>query len=196
MKYRIFDEICLRGPAAIHDGDVIIDGGSHLGTFTRFALDRRARLVVAFEPDSVSAACFRKTFQREIAQGRVILIEAALWERPGRLSFTPGQTSINSAVSPGNGGDPANRTEVDATTIDESVDKLKLERVDFIKFNVEGAEKEALAGARRTIRRFRPRVLLSLDHGSEDPVAIPQLLKRIVPAYQIRMRGCEQACFY
>ena len=64
----------------VADGDVVFDVGSHLGTFTRAALDRGARVVVAFEPEPTNIACFEKTFARDLAEGRVILVEAAVSE--------------------------------------------------------------------------------------------------------------------
>jgi FkbM family methyltransferase len=50
----------------VESGDVVIDVGGHLGTFTRFALDHGARQVVGLEPEPRNVACFRRTFDREI----------------------------------------------------------------------------------------------------------------------------------
>ena len=63
----------------MREGDVVIDVGADLGTFTRIALQRGARLVIAVEPDPVNAACFLRAFAKEIADGRVRLVEAAAW---------------------------------------------------------------------------------------------------------------------
>ena len=72
-------DIYEQGPVSVHDSDVVIDVGAHLGTFTRIALQHGARLVVAVEPDPVNAACFVRTFASEIADGRVRLVR----RRPG-----------------------------------------------------------------------------------------------------------------
>ena len=66
-------------------GDIVLDVGSHLGTFTRRALQVGAAQVIAFEIDPGSIACFSKTFEEEIAAGRVRLVPAAAWEDVGRL---------------------------------------------------------------------------------------------------------------
>jgi FkbM family methyltransferase len=125
-----------RGPVAIRAGDVVFDGGSHLGAFTRFALQHGAGLVVAFEPEPTNIACYKRTFEREIAAGRVILVEAALWEKPGTLDFTTGVHSAAGQVHPATGNPSAQI--VPATTIDETVARLKLDRLDFIKLDSEG----------------------------------------------------------
>src|SRR3970282_768542 len=67
---QLFWSIYQREPVAVREGDVVFDVVSHLGTFSRFALDRGARRVVAFEPEPVNVACYQRTFHQEIAAGR------------------------------------------------------------------------------------------------------------------------------
>ncbi len=197
-RYRALDHIYLRGFMAVRNGDVVIDGGSHLGTFTRFALDRGARLVVAFEPDRTSNACFERTFRDESSRDRVVLVKAALWERPGVLSFISGSSSLLGAVNPV----PmpvwkcARATDVPATTIDETVQRLKLDRVDFIKLNIEGAERNALLGARETVARYHPRLVVNTEHRSDDPSVIRRLATEAFPGYHVLRRGSKQEYFY
>ena len=198
QKNVLVQEVYFRGPSTVRAGDVVLDGGSHLGTFTRFALDRKASLVVAFEPGPISCAGFKKTFRQEIEQGRVILIEEALWNQPGRLSFSDGGSSVNGKVRSSDdstSGGPQ-KLEVSATTVDEAVRRLKLDRVDIVKLHVEGAERQALMGALNTLVRFKPRILVALDHHPDDPEVISRIILDAVPNYHIRMRGREQAFFY
>jgi hypothetical protein len=72
------------------------------------------------------------------------------------------------------------------TTIDNMVQELGLARVDFIKMDIEGAEQKAIAGARKTIARFRPGMALCIYHLKDDPRAIPALVKQINPAYRVK----------
>ena len=58
--------------------------------------------------------------------------------------------------------------EVALTTIDQLVSDLRLPRVDYIKLDIEGAEREALRGARRTLANHRPRILLESYHRHDD----------------------------
>jgi FkbM family methyltransferase len=198
QKNVLVQEVYFRSPATVRPGDIVLDGGSHLGTFTRFALDRGARLVVAFEPGPISGAGFKKTFNREMEQGRVILIEEALWNQTGRLSFYDGGSSVNGKVRQSDDGTSggSQKLEVSATTVDEAVRRLKLDRVDILKLHVEGAEKQALMGALNTLVRFKPRILVALDHHPDDPEVICRIILDAVPHYHIQMRGREQAFFY
>ena len=78
------------------------------------------------------------------------------------------------------------------TTIDNLVRELKLERVDFIKMDIEGAEPKALAGARETLSRFRPRMALSTYHAPDHPLTVPAAARAAVPDYQIQCGVCTQ----
>ena len=83
LAYRLYDH----DTASVGPRDIVLDVGSHLGTFTRFALGRGARKVVGFEPDPGSFRCFKRTFAEELRTGQVVLVEAAAWESPGTLKF-------------------------------------------------------------------------------------------------------------
>ena len=61
-------------------------------------------------------------------------------------------------------------------------------RVDFIKYDVEGAEREALLGSRAVIERDAPALLVSVYHRSADIFALPQLVHELNPAYRLYLR--------
>src|SRR5207253_3138935 len=68
---------------------------------------------------------------------------------------------------------------VKVTTIDKHVAGNKIPRIDFIKMDIEGAELPALQGAAETLRRWRPRLAISLYHRQEDIFTIPLYLKSL-----------------
>lgn len=181
-----------RGPVAIRQGDVVFDVGSHLGVFTRFALEHGAGLVVAFEPEQTNIACYKRTFEQEIADGRVILVEAALWEAPGTLDFTTGQHSGAGSVHPAE-GNAAHL--VPATTIDETMARLKLDRLDFIKMDIEGSERHALRGGRQSIARFSPRMAICIYHRKDDRETVPQEVLAARSSYEMETTS-EVAYFH
>ena len=65
---------------------------------------------------------------------------------------------------------------------------LGSERVTFIKMDIEGAEVEALKGAKEIIQRDRPKLAISAYHRAEDIVNIPILVKEFVPDYHLYFR--------
>jgi len=64
----------------------------------------------------------------------------------------------------------------------------KAEKIDFIKYDVEGSEYDALCGSVKTIKRFRPSLLVSLYHRSEDLFKLPILIHDIYPDSGLYLR--------
>lgn len=186
-------DIYEQGAVSVRDSDVVLDVGAHLGTFSRIALQRGARLVVAVEPDPVNAACFQRTFEEEIAKGRVRLVQAAAWHSAGSLQFEIGNASQTGRVA---GARSRSTVTVRAVTLDDMIGELKLDRVDFIKMDIEGAERHALTGARRLLAALKPRLAICIYHAPDDPVAVPLVIREANATYQSFTRRGFQAYFY
>ena len=60
--------------------------------------------------------------------------------------------------------------------------------VDYIKYDVEGAEREALLGSRNTILRDSPALLVSAYHRSGDLFSLPLLVHELNPSYRLYLR--------
>lgn len=177
---------------SVEQGDVVFDVGSHLGAFTRTALDSGAAIVIAFEPEPVNIECFKKTFASELQSGEVVLVEQAAWSSPTTLTFTvEAETHESARARVSRRGE----IEVPATTIDATVRDLGLEKVDFIKMDIEGSEKHALEGARTTLERYRPEMALCTYHGFDDAEVLPRLVLEIQPEYSVA-EVIQYAYFY
>jgi FkbM family methyltransferase len=176
-----------RGPVFIRHGDVVVDAGAHVGAFTRIALLRGAQKVIAFEPQPAVLVNFRRTFATELASGRVVLVEKAVWEQPGTLEFENDGLNFHAhglglhSLPP----EGKNATRLPATTIDETVEKLGIDRVDFIKMDIEGSERYALRGARRTIAKHKPNMAITVYHRIDDPRVVPEVVAGIRPDYAV-----------
>lgn len=170
-------------------GDVVLDCGANVGVYTRTALTAGARLVVAIEPAPLPLECLRRNFATEIQAGRVIILPKGVWNKDDtlELSVNPHLASTAASVALERG---AKGPRVSLTTIDKLATDLKLERVDFIKMDIEGAEPQALEGASATVAKFHPRMAISLEHRPSDPDRIPALVKRLWPDYQIQCGPC------
>ena len=174
----------------VHAGDVVLDCGANIGVFTREALTDGARLVVSIEPAPENVECLRRNFADEISKGRVIVVPKGVWDRDDILTLRvdAGNSARNSFV--GSFGPAKQEVKVPLTTIDALMTELKLDRADFIKMDIEGAEKQALRGARSTLARFHPRMAIAMEHLADDPVRIPEVVFSEWPAYRIACGDC------
>jgi FkbM family methyltransferase len=175
----------------VRPGDIVFDGGAHVGTFTDEALRRGAAKVIAVEPEPVNAECFRRNFAKEIAEGRVVLIEKGVWssETTMELSVAKENSGMNSFVIDQGAG--TSKISVPLTQIDTLVRELGLPRVDFIKLDIEGAEREALKGGMETLRRFRPRLMLEMYHRPDDRQVLPAIVRQAHADYGLICGPCE-----
>ena len=84
--------------------------------------------------------------------------------------------------------DPCARIVTEAmptTTIDEAATRSNALRVDFIKMDIEGSELSALRGAESTIRRWQPKLAISLYHRPEDFFSIPSWIDSLGIGYRL-----------
>ena len=149
------------GSLGVRPGDVVIDGGAHVGLFTRTALAAGASKVVTFEVTPKALLCLRRNLAKEIAEGKVVVVDKGVWHEEATLPLVivDGCSVCNSVTHQM----PA-AVDVPLTTIDHAAEALKLARVDFIKLDIENAEANALRGAAQTLRRFHPRVAVALEN--------------------------------
>jgi FkbM family methyltransferase len=151
-------------------GGTAVDVGANQGFFA-YALGDVADRVVAFEPNPDYAR-----FARLMLRGRATVHRLALSDRPGRATFYVPVDHDGSVLHlagslkrTAHAQFAGNRTyQVEVRTLDS----FGLADVRFIKVDVEGSEREVLDGARATIARDRPVLLLELLSGTHpDPGA-------------------------
>ena len=85
---------------------------------------------------------------------------------------------------------------VPMTTIDKFVLDNNLKKVDFIKMDTEGYEKQVILGAKETIKRFKPVLALSAYHLGGDKKDIPDLVRSIEPKYNCKLSHEYEEIFH
>lgn len=73
-------------------------------------------------------------------------------------------------------------------SIDDLVKNKGLQKVDFIKMDIEGAEYEALKGAAHTIATHRPKLAVAVYHKPQDFDEIPRYIHQLVPEYRFYLK--------
>ena len=178
--------------ARVAQGDVVLDGGAHIGVFTRKALAAGARLVVAIEPIPANVTCLRRTFADEIEDGRVIVYPAGVSDRAEILPihFDHKDSMRSSVVFRPEG--PSSDIDGRLTTIDAIVRELKLSRVDYLKVHVEGVEMKAIAGARETISSHKPKIVVPPFHMKGDYSEITAFIRSVRADYSMESGPCTK----
>lgn len=179
------------GSSGVQNGDVVLDCGSHIGVYTREALDSGARLVVAIEPAPGNLECFRRNMSREIADGRVIVCPKGVWDKEDMLVLNedPNNTAADSFVvqAEHNVAVP----KIALTTIDLLVTELKLPKVDMIKMDIKGATQRALTGGRQTLAANKPRLAISTEETVDNPKDIASFIESMRLGYRVECGTCS-----
>jgi len=180
------------GPRDVQPGDIVLDCGANIGVFTRHALERGAAKVIAIEPAPENIECLRRNFASEIEAGKVVVYPKGVWDKDDRMTLhvDPHNSAADSVLIQREG---SHGVEVPLTTIDKLAAELSLERVSFIKMDIEGAEPNAIRGGAGVIARFRPRLALSAYHAPDHPVAVPAAVRAVRADYTVECGPCAEA---
>lgn len=153
----------------------VLDLGAYTGDTVRELLDAGATPteVLAVEPD---ARTYRKlaAYAETERRTRVHAVHAAAWSHAQELEFTVAGNR-GSALGAGAKTAPVSGMPMD--------DLLGERRADYIKLDVEGAERQAIEGLSAHIQRDLPTLLVSLYHRSEDLFALPLFLHQRFGGY-------------
>lgn len=168
--------------------ETYVDCGAYNGDtveeFLRFT-GKQFNRIYAVEPDRRNFAKLRRRLYY-ISANLLIAKNAAAWSSDTKLIFNnkAGRgsamlTEITENNYTGRG------IETDAITVDTL---LIGERASLIKYDVEGSEREALLGSAETIRKYKPRLVVSLYHRVGDIIELPLLIHELNPNYRMFLR--------
>lgn len=160
-------------------GDVVVDAGAWTGHFTVVAarlVGPRGR-VIAIEPQKLM--CERmEALKRRLRLSNVVVVNSALFDRSVELKVAATNDPGFTVFTPGAGTGPAET--VTLRTLDDILSSLAIQRVDFVKMDIEGAEIEALCGMRETLSALRPFVAIASYHvreGATTSFRVEEILK-------------------
>jgi FkbM family methyltransferase len=163
-------------------GDVVIDGGGCWGDTSLYFAHMAGKdgKVYCFEFLPENLDIIRENLKlNDSIKDRIQIIPEALWDKSGE-NVSYHEKMQSSRLTP----DQHQKSQALTRSIDDFVEEKGLERVDFIKMDIEGSELRALKGAEHTIKTFRPKLAISLYHKDEDFITIPQYLVGLGLGYE------------
>lgn len=180
---------------ALRPGCTVLDIGAHKGAYT-YWMSRWARpngRLIAIEPQPELAGRLKSLY----ASARDIsVMHGAVGSSVGTITLhIPGEGPSHGATIrelDGSSGVTIRDVEVPCFTLDSIVSEQRLDRIDLIKCDTEGAEREIFAAGAQVLRRFTPTVLVECEkrHSEQgsDPVGELWAIFRDL--------GYEGQCFY
>jgi len=147
-----------------------IDGGAYIGDSALVLSELNPHKIYSFEPEEKNFNLLGETAKLNSLENTIIPVQMGLGTKDDVLSFSgdkvSGRVSENSS---------------DATIKVTSIDNFVFENniiPGLIKLDVEGAEFDAIVGAERTIREFKPVLLISVYHTLKDFLEIKPLVEK------------------
>lgn len=162
-----------------NEHEIFVDGGCYDGenscTFAEWAGNVQ-KTIFAFEPDENN---FRKckSVLEKMDHVSYQLIPKGLWSSETVLDFCASSNEGSRFVAGGG-------TCIPVTSLDAVING----KVTFIKMDIEGAEYEALKGAEKLIRKYKPKLAVSIYHKPEDIWELPGLVLSFCPEYTFYLR--------
>jgi FkbM family methyltransferase len=181
------DEQAKEGPYGYKDGDfdvtvkrgdIVVNAGAWIGDFSAYAASKGA-ISYSFEPVKSNFELLKQTAL--LNEGKIIPVQKALGNSEGKIDI-----ALNSAGSSLIIGKHANKhATIDITTLDKFVEENNIEAIDFIKADIEGAERDMLRGATKVLKRFAPKLAICTYHLPDDPQVLEQIIKEANSNYTV-----------
>ena len=185
-----FDQVMMEGPYGYTDGifdvrvkagDVVIDAGAWIGDFSAYAANKGAT-VYAFEPTSTIFNILRQT--EKLNAPHIISVQKGLGENECEIPI-----SLNEDYNSGGNSIKVVRSKktelITITSLDKWAAENNITKIDFIKSDIEGAERDMLRGAANVLRTLAPKLAICTYHFPEDPKLLESIILAANPNYTV-----------
>lgn len=135
----------------------------------------RLTKIVSFEPDEKNIQLLKERVEKcGMKEKQLCLVTMGSWSKRDTLYFS----SDNSSSSISEEGD----ITIEVDSIDHVLEPFS-EKIDYIKMDVEGSEKESLLGATNTIQKYHPILAICVYHRPEDLYELTQTIIELADGY-------------
>ena len=170
------------------ENDIIVDGGAYTGDTVDLIMSKlRGKVkIYAFEPEKNNFAILKRISEQY--GDRVTAIRKGLWSSEGKQGFiTEQEDAMGHHISIKNCNEFIETTSIDIFFKTKKAPTL-------IKMDIEGAELEAIHGAERVIKEYKPKLQICLYHRADHFYEIPLVLKKWIPEYKMFI-GHHSSCW-
>ncbi len=182
LRATSFDENDVDNTLKLNDYKSYADLGAYNGdTIKKYVkLCPQIDTIYAFEPDTRNFKKLSKCCE-ELTDKNIFLYNNAVCECDKTIVFSSSGNRNSSGAS--SGSFQHKTVEIQGKALDSVT-----ANVDFIKYDVEGLEYDALLGSKQIISRCQPDLLVSMYHKSEDMYKLPILVNELNHTYKLYLR--------
>lgn len=174
------------GNVSLSKGDIVIDAGANTGDFS-FLASKKSCNVYAFEPSKMIIEKYLKkgiTMNKGLA-GQITIAPFGLSNERKGASFQVDIENLTSGTIIDSNNDTTSKEKIELISLDEYVNENKIEKIDFIKADIEGAERYMLLGAQNVLKKFSPKLAICTYHLPDDPEVLEALVTQANPEYKV-----------
>lgn len=160
----------------IKEWDIVIDAWARIGDFAAYASKKWAH-TYAFEPSKENRKYLKETKK---LNWKITIVPYWLGSKKGKFGFedkyiTSGSYKFN---------EKSNNT-IKVTTLDDFVQENNINKIDFIKADIEWYERELLLWARNVLKKLKPILSICTYHLDDDEIILKEIILRLNPEYKI-----------
>ena len=172
------------GNIKIEDSSTVLDIGANFGLFTALAATKNPNgQIYAFEPVSETRDVLKKVQE---LYNNVTIVPFGIADKEEKYNVDISDYDNNpGAVSIMNPCMTNKSEELHVISLDEYVKRENIEKIDYIKADIEGAERLLLLGAKNVLKKMAPRLVICTYHYNEDPQLLSFLIKNANENYII-----------
>lgn len=124
---------------------VIIDGGANIGLFTHYAYPFASK-IYSVEPSKDHFETLNKMLEFNKMTDKVVPVNVAIDIEAGNKTFYKGSNTTMYSLEESLKVLSTDKEEVEAITIEDLFNEYKIEKVDFLKLDIEGSEGKVIQG--------------------------------------------------
>lgn len=175
---------CICNLSSIRNKD-ILDVGGFIGDSILILKPLTDKSVISFEAVSQNYELMKRTVEMNRFEN-VVLEKMALGSKRGEVTIELAGSA--SSLNPNTTAKATGEEKVQMDTLDSYMEHSGKELdIGLIKVDIEGAEQDFMAGAKKTIERFRPVLLMSIYHNADDFFNIKPIIEEWNLGYRFRI---------
>ena len=167
----------------VEKGDFVIDAGGCWGDtsliFSSKAGENGKVFTFEFFEDNLNILKENLSYNKNLSK-KIVLTEQPLYNKSNEILYlNHACADITTLTETKN-----NLQQYKTISIDDYIENNKIEKIDFIKMDIEGCELKALQGAINTLKKYKPKLAIAAYHKYEDYYEIPKFLNELNLGYK------------